>query len=129
MVWLNWTNAFYILDRFDHIFCIRFVFNQIVLRQRIFFISYHSRLFSAESSIAEDYIEESCPLVLCISHKESSIYTERACKLHDMKMTQHGHGLLHKGFNISLLHTIYVQVIWYQIEQPNLAYTDVKLKF
>ena len=90
---------------------VRFVFNQIVLHQRIFYISYHSRFFLTESSIAEVCIEESCPLVLCISHKESSIYTERACKLHDMKMTQHGHGLLHKGFNISLLHTISIKVI------------------
>ena len=55
--------------------------------------------------------------------RDSSNYTE----LDGMKMTQHG--LLQKGFNISLLHTIAIQVIWYQIEQPNLAYTDVKLKF
>ena len=39
-----------------------------------------------------------------VGHRENSsgrIHMERACQLHGMKMTRHG--LLHKGFNISLL--------------------------
>ena len=62
-------------------------------------------------------------------HRDRSIHIGKACKLHHAKMNRQG--LLHNGFNISLLCLLDMYIINFcsQSEQPNSAYADVKLGF
>ena len=63
------------------------------------------------------------------NHRDRSIHIERACQLHDVKMTRHG--LLHKSLTSAdyaerLNNTNFKALIK---KQPNLGYADVKLDF
>ena len=61
-----------------------------------------------------------------INHRDLSIQIGRASWLHGTKMTRHV--LLPTGFNTSLLNLVDMYIKnYFQQEQPNLAYADVKL--
>ena len=66
-------------------------------------------------------------LEVCWHHRDRSIHIGKAWKLNHPKMTRQG--LLHNGFNISLLSLLDVYIINFcsQSDQTNLAYADVKL--
>ena len=64
-----------------------------------------------------------------VKHRDPSIHIERACQLHDVKMSRHG--LLHKGLTSADLAECLFKKIFEALinKQPNLGYADVKLVF